>query len=314
MSEKIAITAEDVICYLKKETDSLLCSNGVYDIGNYGWQSEDTVDPEYAGHAMWQTNPPFEMEWEYVFDNAPVRNKPTDKQKLLSIAGNDFEGLMQASRLSLGLCLFHQTSAINKPLQDNHYFWLHHTNSILHLNMASDRIREYFTVAFYGKTEKKYNRRRDDYRGNRYDWYTTPFIEARDLCLESQSDSKVTQALSPLPEVSAEIHLFRQLRNKIVHEISTKLARREKELVEGQQEAYGSPRPVKTADLSFEELVKHQSTIGQEQREELLAASSTLIGWYKALAKFSSHIFESEYWLRKFANNTEMDEPGAGGK
>ena len=103
MSVQKFLTKEKLVEYLDQEAGNLLLSHNVYDIGNYGWQSEDTEDPDYIGHAMWQTNPPIETEWEYLFGNGPVRHRPTEKEKLLTVAGSDFEGLMRASRLSIGL-------------------------------------------------------------------------------------------------------------------------------------------------------------------------------------------------------------------
>jgi hypothetical protein len=301
MSEIVNASAETIEKYLDRETDSLLLANGVYNIGNYGWLSDEDIDPDAFGHAMWQTDPPLELDWETLNGCGPVRHRPTEKQKLLSVAGNDFEGLMQASRLSIGLCLFHRSVAAKNPLHDNHYFWLHHTNSILQLDMASDRIRDYFTVAFHDKTQKEYNNK-DKYDGKiKYNWYTTPFVHAADLCRVKPIGGKMNQAVAPLPAIAAEIHAFRELRNEIVHEISTRLGRREKEFVEKQQKAHDVQKVQKAAELSFEELVKHHSSIDEKQKSELFTASETLVTWYKKLTELSGLVFETEYWLRKSA-------------
>lgn len=54
MSVQKFVTTEKLVEYLDQEAGSLLLSKGIYDIGNYGWKSEDTEDPEYIGHALWQ--------------------------------------------------------------------------------------------------------------------------------------------------------------------------------------------------------------------------------------------------------------------
>lgn len=296
MPDKKFITAEKLVKYLDQEAGNLLLTHDVYDIGNYGWQSEDTVDPKYIGHAMWQTNPPTEMEWDYLFDNVPVKHRPTEKEKLLTVAGSDFEGLMRASRLSIGLCLLHKTIAAKTPLEDNHYFWLHHTDSILQLNMASDRIREYFLVAFFNETSDTYKR-----KGKNNGWFTTPFIEARAYCQNNQVNQNITDAVTGLPDLAEIIFPFRETRNEVVHEISTILGRMHKDLVESQQQAFDSKCPVRPAlDKSgYVEMRQRQEEMKNRHEQELSKSSLMIVEWYKILVQFSGHIFEAEHWMRK---------------
>jgi len=294
------ITIEKLVEYLDQEVGNLLLSSDVYDIGNYGWQSEDTEDPNYIGHAIWQTNPPVEAEWEYLFGDGPVRHRPTEKEKLLTVAGNDFEGLMRASRLSIGLCLLHETIAARKPLDDNHYFWLHHTDSILLLNMASDRIREYFLVAFFDETSDGYKR-----KGKNNGRFVTPFIKANDLCRSAALSKNIVDAVAALPDMADRIYSFRESRNGIVHEISTKLGKMQEEFIEDQQQAFDSKRGTKTAkEYSLEEMSEMHVEIEAKHKEELSRSSESIIEWYKILVKFSSHVFETEYWLRKHVANS----------
>lgn len=300
MSVQKFITTEKLVVYLDQEAGKLLLLQDVYDIGNYGWQSEDTEDPDYIGHAMWQISPPVETEWEYLFGNGPVRHRPTEKEKLLTVAGKDFEGLMRASRLSIGLCLLHKTIAMQKPLDDNHYFWLHHTDSILQLNMASDRIREYFVVAFFDETSDTYKQ-----KGKKNGWFVTPFIEVRGHCQENQVKSNITDAVALLSDMADRIYSFRESRNGIVHDISTKLGKMHKELVERQQQEFDSDNISKTAkDIpDYGAMIQRQGEINEEHEKELSESSLLIIEWYKTLVKFSSHVFEAEHWLRKSKAN-----------
>ena len=294
------ITTEKLVEYLDQESSDLLLSHDVYDIGNYGWQSEDTEDPDYIGHAMWQINPPVETEWDYLFGAGPVRCRPTEKEKLLTVAGYDFEGLMRASRMSIGLCLLHKSIAMQKPLDDNHYFWLHYTDSIFQLNMASDRIREYFVVAFFDETSKTYKD-----KGKKNNWYVTPFIQTRNHCQENQIKLNITNAVMPLPDIADKIYSFRESRNEIVHDISTKLGKMHKELIERQQQAYDAVDTTETSNnmLDYDAMLQRQKEINEEHEKELSASSSIIIEWYTTLVKFSSHIFEAEHWLRKSKGN-----------
>lgn len=295
MSVQKFITTEKLVEYLDQEASSLLLSHNVHDIGNYGWQSEDTEDPDYIGHAMWQTSPPVKTEWEYLFGNGPVKHRPTEKEKLLTVAGNDFEGLMRASRLSIGLCFLHRSIAIQKPLDDNHYFWLHYTDAILQLNMAADRIREYFVVAFFDETSEEYKE-----KGRKNGRFVTPFIAARDHCHENQVKTHISNAIAPLPNMADRIYKFRESRNEIVHDISTKLGKMYKDIVESQQQAFDSKSTLK-ADKEMPDhnaMRKRQEEIKQEHENELSKSSLAIIEWYKLLVKFSSHVFEAEHWLR----------------
>lgn len=291
------ITNDKLVEYLDREAADLLLSHEIYDIGNYGWQLEDTEDPEYIGHAMWQINPPVETEWDYMFNAGEVRCRPTEKQKLLTVAGSDFEGLMRASRLSIGLCLLHKSIAMTEPLADNHYYWLHHTDSILQLNMASDRVREYFVVTFFDKTSEEYKN-----NGRKNNWYITPFIQARDACNENGVNNNIINAVTPLPQMAEKIYSFRESRNGIVHDIATKLGKMHMEFIEMQQQAYDSGRentPHNTG--GYAAIAQQQSKIQEEHIAELNNSSLKIIEWYKLLIKFSSNVFEAEHWLRKNA-------------
>lgn len=289
------ITTEKLVEYLDQEVGDLLSSHDLYDIGDYGWLSEDTVDPDYSGHAIWQTSPPIERDWEYLFGKAPIGHRPTEKEKRLTVAGSDFEGLMRASRLSIGLCLLHKSIAMKKVLEDNHYFWLHHTDSIIQLNMASDRIREYFLVSFFGKTLDEYKK-----EGKNNHRFVTPFNQVRDQYENNQVDKNISNIVAALPDIAAQIYSFRKSRNGIVHEISTKLGKFHKEFVESQQHAFDSNHVPKTAkdEPDHETIRIRHEKIEKEHKQELCEASKIIIKWYKILIKFSSYVFELEHWLR----------------
>jgi len=245
---------------------------------------------------MWQTNPPLETEWEYLFGNGPVKHRPTEKEELLTVAGHDFEGLMKAGRLSIGLTLLHQSIAEKTPFGDNHYFWLHNADAVLQLNMASDRIREYFIAAFFNETLESYKK-----KGKKNSWYVTPFIQVRDECNNKQPDQRLKNAAGELPDIAAQIFRYRETRNVIVHEIATKLGETNKQLIKKQRHAYdeGSSSAQERVEPSYEDLRNHHLQIESNHKVEIANTVTRLKDWYNSLVKFSSFVFESEYWLRR---------------
>ena len=229
----LEFSPEQLASYLDRRSTDLLCAQKLYDIGNYGWLDQENIDPAYLGHAMWQTNPPTEVDWDFLFFGTAVGTRPTEKQVLLMVAGNDFEGTMRAARLSLGLCLIHQELALKATLSENHYFWIHQMHTVLLLNMASDRVREYFIAAIFSESADAYKR-----KGNRNNWFVTPFIEARDAPKNSRTIPSLTALLEKLPKMAGKIYEWREQRNAMTHEISTRLARRQKEVIDRQQQAF----------------------------------------------------------------------------
>jgi hypothetical protein len=296
MSVHKFISDTKLVEYLDQEVALCLLKNDVNDISNYGWLSETTEDPEYIGHAMWQTDPPLETEWDYLLDDGPVKHLPSEKEKVQTIAGHDFEGLMKAARLSIGLTLLYQSIAEKNPISDNHYFWLHNVDAIFQLNMASDRIREYFIVSFFDVSSDTYKK-----RGNKYGKYVAPFIEIMNMTHKDSIENNMTNAIDCLPNLANSIHIFRKERNLIVHEIATKLGKNNKVLIEKQQLAYNNNTYLKNnrSTPSYKELQEQQSAIEKSHKEELTQAVKVLIDCYKTLIKLSSFVFEAEYWSRK---------------
>ena len=174
--------------HLEKEIATLLTSHQIYDIGNYGWLNENTPDPEFLGHAMWQIEPPLEFEHDSAFGEAPVCHRPTEYEEVLTISGADFEGLMRLAYRSIGLTLWQKPLAENAPFSENHYFWLHYVNAMFLLNIASDRLREFFIMAHFQKATKKYEKADREHR-----LFQTPFTQAK-----SHADPSIGELLAKL--------------------------------------------------------------------------------------------------------------------
>lgn len=106
------LTDEKLIDYLDDKITNILDMNELYKIQSYGWLDQDNPNPEYEGHAMWQIESPTKtLENEFI-DGKPISSKPSDIEKIIASSGNDFYGLMNISRLSIGLCLFFEARAL----------------------------------------------------------------------------------------------------------------------------------------------------------------------------------------------------------
>jgi hypothetical protein len=62
---------------LESAANSLLIAEGIYDIGNYCWLNENDADPEFIGHAMWQTDQPLARALDDPFDERIVSELPS---------------------------------------------------------------------------------------------------------------------------------------------------------------------------------------------------------------------------------------------
>lgn len=116
------ISPRKLVEYLDQEIAERLAEREICDIGNYGWLNEDTADPQFLGHAMWQVEPPLQFECHSGLGETPVSHRPTEEEEVLAVSGSDFEGLMCLARMSLGLSLWQQQLAEDALFDDNHFF------------------------------------------------------------------------------------------------------------------------------------------------------------------------------------------------
>src|SRR5690349_4087382 len=146
----------------------------IYEIGSYGWVNENDPDLEFIGHAMWQMDQP-PLDQNALFGEGPVRRRPKDIEREILISGEDFCGLMEMARLSIGLSLLWKCQAQQNPINESNFFWLHYTDSFLKLAMASDRLRDLLIIACTGRAAKYYGKKQ---KGKLRPTYETPFEDA----------------------------------------------------------------------------------------------------------------------------------------
>lgn len=280
---------------LECEVQAALAAAAIHDIGSYGWLNEWDTDPEFIGHAMWQTEQPH-LNLKALIGDSPVSRRPSDVEKQILTLGEDFCGLMQSSRLSIGLALVWTPHAKRNVLNESQYLWLHHTDACLKLAIASDRLRDLLVVACTGKRPKDY---KDLSKKNRR--YVTPFQTAGTLLADrGLQDQRLSEPLKDLPKHAGRIYVEIKHRNAIVHEVATRMACS----VHGSltklqhdfdlQEAHGfTPRSHDFKDWSPS---AHERL--DELRNKIDQSVARLRDWYALLIDASNAVFQVEYWSR----------------
>lgn len=285
---------------LEREVNSVLDDARVYDITSYGWLNQNDPDPNFIGHAMWQTDGP-SIDHDALFGEQPVCRRPSEIEKVILTAGDDFTGLMQASRLSIGLALVWHYQARRDPFGDSPFYWLHHTDSFLKLAIASDRLRDLLIVACTGNLPGFY---RSQARQNRL--FVTPFNEAKALlAAHGLQDSRLAKPIASLPAFAAKIFDFIDRRNKIVHDVATRIAKLMRDSLSELQERFDhervhgfAPNPrIEDAAAS----AAAQEARDRELRAEIDGSLQEIVAWYQLLIRASNAVFEAEYWSRRLA-------------
>jgi hypothetical protein len=211
----------------------------VYDVSSYGWLNENDADPEFIGHAMWQIDQP-SIDLKALFREILISRRPEDIEKEILTVGEDFCGLMQAARLSIGLALLWQTQAHKDPWNESSFFWLHHTDAFLKLAIASDRLRDLLVIACTGATRKSYQGKGKPSRNHRY---VTPYRDACELLtLCGLNDDRLVEPLAALPGLGEKLFTYIDRRHEIVHEVATHMAKDVRDNVSKLQQQYHQER------------------------------------------------------------------------
>lgn len=280
---------------LESEIESALHEAAIYRLGSYGWLNENEIDPDFVGHAMWRLSQP-SLNLHSLLGEAPVNKRPTEVEKEILTAGEDFDGLMEISRLSIGLALVWQREALESPLNDSPFFWLHYTDAFLKLAIASDRLRDLLIIACSGEAPGVYKKKKPKPR------YVTPFNGAREMLAErGLSDQRLVEPLAELPGLSAKLFTYIDRRNAIVHGVATGMARFVRDGATELQQRYDREQ-----ERGFTQADWISSAGSNEDgfRLEIDSATNDLKDWYKLLIQTSNHVFQVEYWSRVLGRKT----------
>ena len=252
-------------------------------------------NPEYVGYAMWALTPPFEHDWEGLQRTGTVTYKPTKRDEVLLRNGEDFIGSMEFARRSLGTALCY--AAVAKPkshISDNREFWHEYATTLQWLNIASDRLRDYFLMATFGQEEEDYSK---SYREKNNTWrvqYTAPFEEA---LADAPKDTR--ELLSNLSSIATELQTQRKLRNGIVHEVATQATQSSITILREQRELAESAKKgetIRVPTMTYEDLEAHIASIPDDP---VVTEVANMKFWYNSLVKAGSLVFEFEYWKRQ---------------
>lgn len=286
---------ENLLEALQRETNQILIKEKLCSVMSYGWVDENTASDEYTGLAMWTTDAPFTPSYGWNRHSPPPI--PTERDEVFYKAGEDFIGTMELARNALGI-VFYCYANRRKPtdsrniLGDEEQFWEFRAATALWLNVASDRVRDYFIMARFRISTKEF---KSLHKKNGL--YARPFRthEAN----EGPSAKGVAKQLIPLAERLGE---FRDTRNEIVHAVASRQGNNALISLKYQRE---QATEVPFVGRSMESFAKHQSdtddlvkTLNENHRKELLDASVQLKEWYMLLVKTASLVFEFEYWKR----------------
>jgi hypothetical protein len=271
--KELAILLKD----LDSEIEEILNAEGVFPVSSHGWIDHDTEDPEYAGHAMWQTDPPFQHDFSTLLGGGVVQYAPTLRDEVLTRSGDDFEAVMISARRSIGMALARARTIQSLAQDHSEKFWQDYSTCMMLLAIASDRIRDFAVMALE-------NEEYDSKKG------------------EKAQEALVKGAIAKVPglaDLAKQSQAFKELRNKVVHKIATRAALRSVDILEEQRGHAISGKPVEIWEPTFEEL--QASTSGQGDGASAIAAVEETRSWYECLIKASNLIFKAEHSLRQRA-------------
>jgi hypothetical protein len=281
---------------LLRKTAQLLREEKIWKFDTFGWINANDPDPEFIGHAMWQTDEPSDVYlYHPVFGRGSNKTSPPEPeewQKLSAVSGADFCGLMETALMTIGLLLFQAQLMRANMFHDDSLFDLHWMSANIYLSTASDRLRDLFITTVYQKSPKKYKSHGPD-NGKKTEQYSAPFKEANDPKNPPPLYHDLAESFGQLPAMAAKIHLYREHRNEIIHEVATAIGRHERKMLN--EETWKNQM---TKDRSFSELEHAKDDAKAAHEKRISDTISDLRDWYFLLAKASNEVFIIENKLR----------------
>lgn len=273
---------------------AVLDAENVYDIGAYGWSGPDEMDPDYIGHAMWQTDPPH-IDFEALQGTSPVRRRPDAIEKEILTLGEDFYGLMQASRLSIGHVLLWKPAVLKSIVSDCSFFWTHFTDVYVKLAMASERLRDFLIIACTGEMPEAY-----ESGPARTRKFVSPFNDAGQLLFDRAVETAgIIHSLQALPHLAARIFPYVSKRNAIVHDVATQLAAAVSDSVQRWQDQFDKEQRDGFVPREFDAAVLAEALNNDgHRRQNIEAMVKDVIDWYRLLIDASNQVFQIEHCSR----------------
>jgi hypothetical protein len=273
---------------LRKTTEELLCSRGVFDVDAFGWLNEDDVDPEFVGYAMWTLSPPYNHDFMGFQDDTPPDRAPTRAEQQLMELGHDFFGLMKTARHFIGHALLHQPSV--SPLRiEATGFDFNEFAALVALTAASDRLRDFIIVATIGaKTRERIKEQLKEAYNK---------LRVSSLGVEAYG----------LEEGFKAVEKARDARNESVHGLATQPAHVQRVLIARDREAFENQRWQTASDqgVAFEDFLREQKQLDAKELAGVEARAKLLCDCHVMLVKLGELSFRTEHnWRQRQSTTT----------
>jgi hypothetical protein len=284
--------SKNLLVQLHEQTAQLLRAAEIYSVLDYAWEGENIPAADYVGLAIWSTDAPFEPDW-FPWNRRTPPPIPTKRDETFYKAAEDFIGTMELARNAIGLVLY--SFEHRKPdniLDDIESFWEHSAGAAVWLNIAADRIREYYVMARFGMTREEYEAQ------GRRNGFLKPF-----RAYEPNETPNAKQAAADLRSDAKKLDHRRSLRNTIVHDVASRQGRNALLSLKHQKEvSTQSPYVPRTTSKFLEEAKTWKATteaIEAERKKEMEDTIADLKSWYLLAVHACARAFEYEYWKRK---------------
>jgi hypothetical protein len=286
------LALEDLMMQLDDRAAELLTAAGIYPVLDYGWDGEDTPSDQYVGLAMWTTDAPFKPAFAFWNRQTPPP-LPSERDEIFHRAGEDFFGTMEFARNAVGATLYRfEHRKPDNILDDDERFWESRATATVWLNIASDRIRDYFVMARFGVTSKDYGKQHE-----KNGIYARPF-----RMHDPGETPHAKSAAHKLDPVAGKLGKLRRTRNEIVHSLASRQGHKAMVSLKNQREQAMNPTPVPrpsteafTRKSDWSRVVKKLSDKRLQEHQD---AINVLKVWYMLLVEASALTFEFEYWKR----------------
>lgn|GEM_PF-2589772 len=219
------IKPEKLVEYYAQEIQEALFENKLYDIEFIGWLGgEGNVDPDYSGYAERIINPLIKFDiLDLAFHEKTFPNTKDDVDIEIMTLGDDFIEAMKGAYLMLGQSLFfskHEREELSTT-----YGSANLNGAIFQLNIAADRIRDYYVYALTGKSFEKYKKSsKNNEEKNKKGEYAYFFSDVLEINPNDQISSWQQKANS----FAIDVQKHRKARNDIAHSIASQNAKLQK--------------------------------------------------------------------------------------
>lgn len=281
---------EKLVSVFEAEARNLLRKHEVYAIGPMGYLDSETRNPHYLGICHWIEKPRVDLESAY-FDFETQKNvsqfnvRATDEEIELQTISADIEGLFDLSYLSIGqlLVIFEGSTGVSRykkfagqPIKltpnDKSLYWLNYNSTIIHLSTLSDRLFKYLVQTFYLSGI-------DIDRNESTDFDHNVFYKVKHYVTHFSAPVQID--FKKLKSLAKKVKDRKKIRNSMIHEVSTDLARIEKSFVSSSQLA-------DQHGLLEKNITKENCS---EEIEEVNTPVELCKSWYSDLIELANMIF-----------------------